>query len=182
MEANFKQSLAWVRVSEGGNDDDPNDSGGRTSRGITQREWDAYCKICGLPLGDVWKAPDGALDDIYHRSYWLPYSVTMPPGVDYSYFDASVLHGPVEGMMMLQRALGVTPDGHLGVITSHALSTTTDLGALIDKMAAVRSQFDRLLTIKRPKDREFLNGWLKRVEYVRTNAHTLVPKNDSGSA
>ena len=28
MEINFKKSLAWVRESEGGNDDDPADSGG----------------------------------------------------------------------------------------------------------------------------------------------------------
>jgi len=48
MEANFAKALAWLRTSEGGNDDDPDDSGGRTSRGITQREYNAYCEMAGL--------------------------------------------------------------------------------------------------------------------------------------
>ena len=46
-------TLAW----EGGNDDDPNDPGGRTSRGIIQREWDVWRQThAGLP-SDVWQAP-----------------------------------------------------------------------------------------------------------------------------
>lgn len=121
MEANFTKALAWVRESEGGNDDDPADSGGRTSRGITQREWNAYCRIVGLPASDVWKAPDGAIDDIYHRSYWNPYCPTFPPGVDYLFFDHSVLAGPVRATLALQQALGVHADGHIGVVTSGAL-------------------------------------------------------------
>lgn len=174
MEANFKQALHWVRQSEGGNDDDPADSGGRTSRGITQREWDAYCRIAGLGHSDVWKAPDGAIDDIYHRSYWNPYCPTLPPGVDYLFFDISVLGGLKRAVEALQDALDVGVDGHIGIVTSAAMSHITDLGKVIDDMSAHRLGFYKNLAARRPKDRKFLRGWANRVEFAQKNAHTLL--------
>jgi lysozyme family protein len=173
MEANFKQSLVWVRTSEGGNDDDPSDSGGRTSRGITQREYDAYCRMAGLPRGDVWKAEDAVIDDIYHRSYWMPYGPIMPAGVDYMLFDDSVLSGPVTAIKTLQRALGVVPDGHIGLLTSEAIGKA-DHKALVEKIGQARlARYDAIIAA-RPKDMKFRGGWRNRVAFVEKNAHTLL--------
>ena len=173
MEANFRQSLAWVRTSEGGNDDDPSDSGGRTSRGITQREYDAYCRMAGLKVGDVWKAEDGVIDDIYHRGYWMPYCPIMPAGVDYMLFDDGVLSGPVTAIQALQRALGVSPDGHIGMITSEALSHAKP-EKLIDDVANARlARYNRIIQ-EHPKDVKFRDGWRNRVAFVRRNAHKLL--------
>jgi lysozyme family protein len=173
MEANFKQSLAWVRTSEGGNDDDPDDRGGRTSRGITQREYDAYCRMAGLPPGDVWKATDGVVDDIYHRSYWMPYGPIMPPGVDYMLFDDSVLSGPVTATKTLQRALGVAADGHIGVLTSEAISKA-DPKQLVDAIAAARLRRYEGIIASIPRDAKFRRGWDNRVTFAQHNAHSLV--------
>lgn len=173
MEANFKRSLAWVRESEGGNDDDPADSGGRTSRGITQREYDAYCRIAGLPCGDVWKAPEPVIDDIYHRSYWMPYGPIMPPGIDYMLFDDSVLSGPVTAVMTLQKALGVRQDGHIGVVTSEAI-VEADKKTLLGEIATARLARYKSIVHARPKDLKFKKGWDRRVEFVLENAHTLM--------
>lgn len=173
MEANFKQSLHWVRESEGGNDDDPADSGGRTSRGITQREYDAYCRMAGLPHGDVWKAPDSVVDDIYHRSYWFPHCPTMPGGVDYMLFDDSVLSGPVTAVQTLQHALGVHADGHIGVVTSAALATA-DHKKLVDAVGNARLARYRGIIAARPKDLKFKRGWENRVAFVLKNAHSLI--------
>jgi lysozyme family protein len=173
MEANFKQSLAWVRHSEGGNDDDPSDSGGRTSRGITQREYDAYCRMAGLKHDDVWKAEDAVIDDIYHRGYWMPYCPIMPPGIDYMLFDDGVLSGPVTAIKTMQRALGVVPDGHIGVLTSEAISHASP-ARLIDDVAQARlNRYNRIIEA-RPKDAKFRNGWRNRVAFVQKNAHTLL--------
>lgn len=54
----FQKCLAVTLKFEGGNDDDPRDPGGRTSRGILQREYDRYRDARGLPRGDVWRAAD----------------------------------------------------------------------------------------------------------------------------
>ncbi|MDE2471883.1 MAG: hypothetical protein KGL35_24945 [Bradyrhizobium sp.] len=173
MEANFKQSLIWVREEEGGNDDDPMDSGGRTSRGITQREYDAYCRIAGLTLGDVWKAPDQIVDDIYHKSYWNPYCPTFPTGIDYLFFDHGVLAGPSCATIALQQALGVTADGHIGVVTSAALSHA-DPSELVDRMSAVRQQYYDEVVKLHPKNQKFMRGWANRVVFARKNAHALL--------
>lgn len=180
METSFKQSLAWVRVSEGGNDDDPADAGGRTSRGVTQREDNAYHEMAGLPLIDVWKETDEIIDDIYHRSYWLPYGPVLPAGPDYMFFDHCVLAGPAAAIKCLQRSLGVAADGHIGVVTSAALAKT-DPAKLIDAMAADRTAYYRAVVAAHPQDRKFYRGWTNRVAFATRNAHMLV-KVDAGRA
>ena len=186
METNFKQSLAWVRESETGhtdsdtpneahwgNGDDPSDSGGRTSRGIIQSEYDAYCRMAGLPHGDVYKAPNPVVDDIYHRSYWNPYCPAMPPGVDYMLFDDSVLSGPATAIMTLQRALDVDADGHIGILTSEAISKA-DPATLIAQIATARLARYRRIEQARPKDLKFKAGWENRVAFAEKNANTLL--------
>ena len=79
--SNFPASLKLVLASEGGNDDDPLDHGGRTSRGITQREYDAWRSAKGLPIIDVWTAPQADVTTIYHDEYWNPYCDAMPTGI-----------------------------------------------------------------------------------------------------
>lgn len=43
MLGNFDKAVSFTYLDEVGNDDDPADPGGRTSDGIEQREWDAWC-------------------------------------------------------------------------------------------------------------------------------------------
>ena len=173
MNTNFPQSLAWVLISEGGNDDDPDDSGGRTHNGITQREYDAYCKMAGLPHGDVWKCPDPVRDDIYHKSYWFPYCDNLPPGVDYVFFDEAVNAGMHEAVLILQRALGVADDGHIGVVTSAALSEMAP-NKLIDAMAAESVKVYKAIERAHPVDVKSDRGWMIRVAERTKRAHSLV--------
>src|ERR1043166_2665043 len=106
MEANFAASLAAVLKSEGGNDDDPADHGGRTSRGITQREYDARRREKSLAPLHVWKDTDEEIPTIFHDEYWDPWCDTLPIGVDYLYFDMAVNAGPHRAAVLLQKALG----------------------------------------------------------------------------
>lgn len=169
MDANWPQSLQWVLSSEGGNDDDPNDPGGRTSRGITQREYNAYCSIHDIPQGDVWQATQEQVDDIYRLSYWLPYCPQLPTGPDYVFFDENVNAGLHEAVLILQRALGVTADGHIGAITTAAWEAA-DSAKLIDDMAA-----QRIIVYKQSRGFwKYGKGWLARVETCRQNAHKLL--------
>ena len=84
MESNFKASLDLVLKSEGGNDDDPADHGGRTSRGITQREYDAWRREHHLLTQDVWKASTLDVETIYHNEYWDPWGDILSIGLDYA--------------------------------------------------------------------------------------------------
>lgn len=168
MIGNFAKSLAFVLKDEGGNDDDPSDHGGRTSRGITQREYDARCAEKGLPQGDVWAAPQSEIESIYHEEYWYPYCDDFPTGVDYLYFDMAVNAGPHRAAVLLQRALGVVDDGRIGPVTRSAVAEA-DPERLIDQYTQAKRAF--YLSLHQPR---FTRGWLNRCDNVQANARTMI--------
>lgn len=167
--SNFPASLKLVLASEGGNDDDPLDHGGRTSRGITQREYDAWRSAKGLPIIDVWTAPQADVTTIYHDEYWNPYCDAMPTGIDYIYFNNAVLDGPYRSAVLLQQALGVTADGRIGPVTRQAIQNASSAAATIIKLSDASAAFYRGLHQPR-----FLNGWLNRVASVEKNALAML--------
>jgi lysozyme family protein len=159
--ANFSRCLANVLVDEGGNDDDPHDPGGRTSRGIIQREYNAYRARKDEPTHDVWTASDEEIADIYRTQYWEPWCDGMPSGVDYEFFDMAVNMGPVQAAKLLQRGLSVKADGHVGVVTMAAVKDANPI-KLIAAVSDARTAFYRSLrTFK-----YFGKGWLRRVSRV----------------
>lgn len=165
---NFTPSLALVLKSEGGNDDDPSDNGGRTSRGITQREYDAWRAENGLPVLDVWKAPQADVDAIYHDEYWEPWCDLIPIGPDYMFFDMSVLSGTYRATCLLQRALDVTEDGRIGPITRAAIASS-DPKTLILNYTKTKKQF--FLGLGQPR---FTRGWLNRADASQQAALAMI--------
>lgn len=164
VSSSFNQSLKYLLQSEGGNNDDPLDHGGRTSRGVTQREYDAWRRERGQPILDVWQAPQPDIVAIYHGEYWGALCDALPAGVDYIVFNNNVLDGPARSATLLQQALGVTPDGRIGPITREAIRNA-DAADLIRKLSAASAAFYQAL--HQPK---FLKGWLNRVAFVQANA------------
>lgn len=166
--SNFKASLAAVLKSEGGNDDDPADHGGRTSRGIIQREYDAWRREQHLPVRDVWKADQSEIETIYHDEYWAPHCDLLPVGADYLLFNMNVNAGPSRGAKILQQALGVNPDGRIGAITREAIKKA-DPAKLIESYSDKSRSF--YLGLHQPR---FTKGWLNRVAFVRTTALQMI--------
>lgn len=165
---NFSASLAAVLKDEGGNDDDPQDHGGRTSRGITQREFDSWRLRQGLPTLDVWDASAAEIRSIYYDEYWEPWCDDFPIGIDYLFFDMRVNAGTHRAIILLQRALGVAQDGHIGPITLKAVSIAQPL-TLIANYSEIKRAFYRSLGQAR-----FLHGWLNRVDHVESIATAMV--------
>jgi lysozyme family protein len=169
---NWKPSLAAVLKSEGGNDDDPADHGGRTSRGITQREYDAWRREKALPPLDVWKAPQEDIDSIYHDEYWLPWCDLIPIGTDYMFFDMCVNSGPHEAIVLGQRALGITADGRVGPLTREAFrAAESNPVKLISNYANQKESFYRSL-----HQSKFIKGWLLRNREVLAIALSMIQK------
>lgn len=168
-DARFDACLPWILRMEGGDDDDPHDHGGRTSRGVIQREYDAYREGKGEPTRDVWNASDAEIADIYEHKYWLPISPTLPAGVDLMFFDTCVNAGPGQGAKQLQRALGVAPDGAIGPITRNAIESA-DPATLVKDFADARRNFYRALA-QFPR---YGRGWLSRVDQIESAALKMV--------
>lgn len=169
MDKNWEHCLRLIREQEGGNDDDPHDRGGRTSRGITQREYDAYRRHKKRMIRDVWKADEAEVDEIYLISYWQPWCPKMPNGIDLCLFDMNVNAGPVRSTKILQRALGVNSDGHIGIITFGAVERANPK-TLIPAFAIERRKFYRSL-----RDfRYFGKGWLARTNRIEKAALAML--------
>jgi lysozyme family protein len=168
MQNDFAQSLKFILPDEGGNDDDPDDHGGRTSRGITQHEYNAWRMEQKLPIKDVWNMSTAEMTTIYHDEYWEPWCNSFPVGTDYLYFDMAVNAGPHEATLVLQRALGVTDDGRIGPVTRMAVKTA-NVRALIDRYTQMKRNF--YLSLHQPK---FIHGWLNRCDDVHSNAISML--------
>ena len=166
--SNFPASLTLVLKSEGGNDDDPLDHGGRTSRGITQREYDAWRLEQALPKRDVWTATADEISKIYHDEYWDPFCDKFPIGVDYLYFDMAVNAGPRRAAVLLQRALGVADDGRIGPVTRAAVQNADPRKLIVAYSNAKRSFYQSL---HQPR---FLKGWLNRTSAVQKNSLAML--------
>lgn len=171
MKENFQASLTCVLKSEGGNDDDPDDHGGRTSRGITQREYTAWGKEQKDRRWrdtDVWKATTEDITTIYHGEYWNPNCDSFPTGIDYLFFDMAVNAGPYRATCLLQRALHVAEDGRIGPITRAAIQAASPKD-LVSKFSDVKRTWYR--SLNQPK---FTRGWLNRTTEVQANANKMI--------
>lgn len=168
----FAEALRVCRLEEGGNDDDPHDHGGRTSRGITQREWDVWRRshVSFGPLpADVWQAPESQIDAIYHDQYWQPYGDALPAGLDLVFFIFNVNAGRVQAVRELQRALGVDVDGMLGIATRDAIAAAPDIPILIRAYCDRQREFYRQLA----QFGRYGRGWLGRVDHAQAAGQKL---------
>lgn len=178
MKNGFNAAYERVRVYEGGNSDDKRDPGGRTSRGVTQRVYDAWRTRKGLVLRDVYKATNAEIKTIYRDQYWNAVrGEELPAGVDLVLFDGAINSGPMQSIKWLQRALGVGADGVIGQITLEAVEANMDNDLLIAEIGARRMGFLRKLrTFK-----DFGRGWTARVSNV-TAAGQAVASGSIGPA
>ncbi len=164
--SSYDEALARLLVHEGGNDDDPRDPGGRTSRGILQREWDKWRQTRpGLPT-DVWEAPQDQVVAIYRQKYWdVLRCDDLPPGVDYAVFDYGVNSGIGRSAKVLQGIVGVDQDGEIGPLTLAAVAnfSVKDLvGRICDERLSFLQGLKTWPTFGR--------GWARRVAEVRAAA------------
>ncbi len=174
MQDDFQPSLTIILKEEGGDDDDKRDPGGRTSRGIIQREWDVFRQTHPNRPSDVWKASNADVASIYHDQYWLPYCDKMPSGVDLVFFNTCVNSGRQQAVKELQRSLGLNPaDGMMGMITMDALNKCPDYDVLISAMCERRVAFYKSLkTFK-----TFGKGWLARTSRIESSALAMLQEH-----
>lgn len=160
--SNFKRSLALVLSHEGGYVNHPKDPGGATNKGVTQAVYDAYRRYHGSRLQSVAKITSSEVAEIYQKNYWrLVRADSLPCGVDYAVFDFAVNSGVARATKYLQRLVGVTPDGVIGLITLAAVEAYArrDEEKLIAQYCANRLLFVRgLKTFS-----TFGKGWTRRI-------------------
>ncbi len=139
-----------ILAREGGLVEDPDDPGGLTNFGISQR---------AFPTLDIRNLTrDGAIT-LYRRYYWEPSRADwLPVPLDLYVFDSAVNQGVGTALRLLQKAVNVAQDGAIGPIT---LGAITRLGA---KQAAAQFMTQRALRYTTLDTFwKFGEGWFNRL-------------------
>lgn len=158
----FDEAFERLIKNEGGYQDNPNDRGNWTSGVIGIGELKGTnCGISAMsyPNLDIKNLKLGQIKDIYCRDFWNRFSaLKITDGLRFVLFDAAVHHGPGNAVRMLQRAVDVIDDGHIGPVTMLAVAKVAP-HVLLRRFAAERLRFMAKL---RAFDR-FGRGWVNRV-------------------
>lgn len=162
MERNWPIIHKYVLAYEGGYVDHPDDPGGATNKGVTQRVYNGFRRSIGQPTRSVAFITDEEVDTIYRQQYWNTVKGgSLPSGLDLTVYDYAVNSGPKRSVKALQRALGVSVDGWLGNETMGAVDMldTDGVRRVIKEINTARWEW-----LKRLKHwRTFGKGWTRRV-------------------
>lgn len=157
--ADFRPAFEFLIEHEGGTVNDPDDPGGLTRWGISQRSY---------PDLDIASLTQEDAAQIYQRDFWQPqpYCQIDDQNLANKVFDMSVNMGTHQATILLQRSLNgcgqvVVADGRFGPLTLTAVNTTSP-DALLDELRENMGKFYYTLVAQRPSNQKYLNGWMKR--------------------
>jgi lysozyme family protein len=164
----FERAMKFVRVVEGGKFNHPNDPGGFTNMGLTQRDY---------PKLDLKNLTREQADNIFYKDYWaksaankLPFPVYIP------YFDSVVNTGVGRANRILQKSVKVKQDGIVGPVTLKAVKNHTDHQVLSLLVADNKQAFYESLVKRNKKFKSFIRGWTRRTnalkQYIETGNFT----------
>ncbi|MFV0448017.1 MAG: glycoside hydrolase family 108 protein [Vibrio sp.] len=152
-------------TADGGYVDDPNDNGGETKFGISQRAF-PHLTISDLTIDDA--------ANIYYQHYYLEAQCeNLPVPVALAVFDAAVQHGVRAAIKMLQEVAGVVADGIYGPKTHEAVYAKDD-EYLLSAYHLRRSRFYARIVKKNPSQARFIEGWHNRLSDCLEAAWELV--------
>ncbi|MFT5880188.1 MAG: lysozyme family protein [Moritella sp.] len=157
---------------EGGFVDHPDDRGGPTKYGITQKTLSKYYGHAATTI-EVKALSIEVAEEIYKRNYYYGPSIdSLVAAIQPFIFDSAVNHGPRRAIKFVQSVCNqagygsaLTEDGAMGPNTRRAQEWAfnemgeTFLEALIEE----RKNFYLMIAHSRPSQKVFLKGWMNRV-------------------
>lgn len=176
MASPFERALEFVLKEEGGFVDDPDDAGGATNFGITQKVYDRYRKKQTLPLEAVRLISGIVVKNIYYQDYWKEGKCDdLPPRIGMIHFDGYVniagANKVLQRALSAVRAIPITIDGKIGPETMHAVGAALafegSIRKLTDELLWQRVIYYRKRVDQRPVNIKFLRNWLVRLEHLR---------------
>lgn len=150
----FDAAFERVIGHEGEYSDHPEDPGGATMFGITERVAREHGYTGSMRLLTREQARE-----IYRIGYWQRAQADQyAPAIGYQLFDAAVNHGIGNAIRFLQRAVGVADDGQVGPVTVTAVRAL-DPADVIARFNAERLDFYTRLS----NWPTFGRGWARRI-------------------
>lgn len=154
--------MKYVFGEEGGYVNNPNDKGGATKYGVTQKTYDAWLKRHNLAHQHVKELQMERAHKIY-RGYWdaARCALAKPP-LDLILFDTAINFGAGRAIEFLQKALNVKADKVFGPSTHDAFVASDSHKTLAESIVNQRVAYRHMRVKKDPTQKVFLKGWLNR--------------------
>jgi lysozyme family protein len=174
---NYLDAINKVLEHEGGYVNNPLDTGGRTNFGITQATYEKFLgrKLSSAEADSVMKnMPKGNAVAIYKTMYWdaIQGDKIKQYAIAAIIFDQAVNRGVSAAVKQAQRILGLAQDGKIGPVTIATLNGVKDTD-FIPKYLTESINAYKTIVANNPSQSVFLNGWLKRVESLKSYAANL---------
>lgn len=156
------QIIDGIIAREGGYVNDPNDPGGRTKYGVTEKNWLRFERATRRAHRDI-AAITSAEAHAFYEWYFRDRGVAdYPPEILEHVLDMATLHGGYK--TILRRALNIS------VYKADTLEDGFDMlvqeigGPAVNAiLVAARSQYVTELADRRPALRKFHRGWMNRI-------------------
>lgn len=178
-EKTFDIALELCLMYEGGYVNNPNDLGGATNFGITQKTYNAYRQKKNLMIRSVKNITPNEVEDCYRTNYWfLSRCELLPPKLAICHFDWAVNSGVKRAIQTMQLVCGSSADGIFGDMTKNdvkAFLTLHGEKALCDAYFNRRNSFYK--SWGKGRQAEFLDGWMNRSNHLKAYL-----RNESGLA
>lgn len=160
----FRAALDFLLPVEGGYSHHAWDRGGPTNHGVTQTTYDFWRDRRRLPRRPVSEIDEPEVEAVYREEYWYRAQCDrLPWPVSLVHFDTAVHSGPGRAARLLQRALGMVPDGIIGPVTRRAIKAEQP-HLLALRYCKVREEYLKRLAQMEPDDyAPALRGWLNRL-------------------
>lgn len=155
LDYEYPNMLKFVLAREGGYVNRKTDRGGPTNKGITQVTYNSYRRSKDLPTIDVKNITQQEVEDIYYNNYYKASGADKieNPRLALYVFDTAILHGVYGAKQMLKKS-----------------------GGDLDKFEQIRRDSYYKDVEKNPEQKEYLKGWLNRVDHLKDYAHTVLPQ------
>ena len=168
MKTNFNDIIKEILQAEGGFVHDPDDLGGATNHGVTQKSFSDFLgreatvdEIRNMSVDDA--------KECYKKDFWIPAKIDrLPDNLKHIYFDMVVNMGRKNAGKIIQQAVN-TKKGSLvlevdGIVGSGTLAHVNDLtlqDVLVERaMFFANNCFDGSRFAKRTRQNKFLRGWI----------------------
>jgi lysozyme family protein len=140
---------------------DPDDRGGPTKWGITQKAWSDYIRRPATPE-DIQSITEPQAREFYLAKYVKePGFDKLPSLLVPLLVDCGVNHGPVRAIRWLQRVVGAFGDGDLGPKTLAAVQSRDPVATYL-RVCARRVRFYGAIVRRDRSQAKFISGWNNR--------------------
>ncbi|MBA2627053.1 MAG: hypothetical protein H0U85_03505 [Gemmatimonadales bacterium] len=145
----FADALALILQFEGGYVNDPDDPGGATNKGITQKTYNLFRVHDGKPIQPVLHIEPDEVRRIYQRNYWIECGADrLPDKLALVVFDTAVNMG--------------VKYARLYVIASGYPKSATEPTACKTVLKLREARYDHLCVVN-PTLKKFRHGWQVRL-------------------